>query len=82
MTYFADIELDSFSRDADGQFPPDTNYLYELPDGQLFEDAQGRLFNRVGHGPVQGSVEIVDDEETHAYWDVITRVRLHGERTT
>lgn len=75
---FGEVELRPFVTDDDANFPDDTLYLYEVSDGVLFEDAEGRLFNRVGHGPVQGSVEIVDDDELHAYWDVTTRVRLHG----
>jgi hypothetical protein len=78
ITRFGEPEVTPFTKDADGEWPGDTLYLYELSDGELFEDAEGRLFNRVGHGPVQGSVEIVDDDCIHAYWDVTTRVRKHG----
>ncbi len=72
---FGEVELSAFLKDANDEWPTDTCFLCELNDGQLFEDAEGRVFNRVGDGPTQGSVEIVDDEETHAYWDVVTRVK-------
>lgn len=72
---FDEIELKPFARDAEEEWPQGTKYLYELSDGELFEDAEGRLFNRIGPGPVQGSVEIEDDEEYHAYWEGDTRVR-------
>lgn len=72
---FGEIELSPFRKDADDNWPENTDYLYNLTDGQLFEDSEGRVFNKVGHGPVQGSVEIVDDDQLHAYWDVTTRIR-------
>lgn len=75
---FIDLELHPFRKDPDDNWPDDTLYLYEVEHGALFEDAQGNLFNVVGYGPVQGSIEIVDDDEAHGYWDVTTRVRLHG----
>lgn len=71
---FGEVDLKPFAKDADGNWPPNTAYLFELDHGQAFEDAEGHYFNLVGHGPVQGSLEIVDGLELHAYWDVTTRV--------
>lgn len=78
---FGEIELDPFRVDSDtGEAPEGTHRLDRLPDGALFEDAQGRLFNVVRQGPTQGATEIVDDDETHAYWDCGTLVKLHEEQ--
>src|SRR4051794_12266050 len=40
---FGDIEITGFAKDADDNWPANTCYLYELRDGQLFEDAEKRL---------------------------------------
>lgn len=71
---FGEVELTPFAKDADGNWPNHTAYLYELDDGQLFEDSEGRAFTKVGLGPVQGSIEVVDGGDVHAYSDVTTRV--------
>lgn len=78
---FGEIELTPFSRDPDtDEAPEGVHRLDRLPDGTLFEDAEGRLFNVVRQGPTQGSTEIVDDDETHAYYDCGALVKLHEER--
>jgi hypothetical protein len=76
---FGEVELSPFPRDGDtGEYPEGTVRLDQLPNDALFEDAEGRLFNIVSQGPTQGSTEIVDDEETHAYYDCGAHVRLHN----
>lgn len=75
---FGEIELTPFKPDDDtGEYAGGIVRLDTLPDGALFEDAEGRLFNVVSQGPTQGSTEIVDDDEVHSYYDCGTRVRLH-----
>lgn len=71
---FGELDLAPFGKDPDGEWPEDTAYLFELDDGQQFADAEGRFFHKIGPGPVQGSLEIMDADEVHAYWDVTTRV--------
>ena len=76
---FGEIELTPFRPDGDtGEKPEGTVRLDDLENGALFEDAQGNLFNIVSQGPTQGSTEIVDDEETHAYYDCGALVKRHG----
>jgi len=75
---FGEIWWASFTKDDEGEFPDYAKPLHEFERGSLIEDAEGRLFNVVGNGPVQGSVEVVDDDEVHAYLDVAERFRLHA----
>jgi len=76
---FGEIELTPFHPNPDtGENPAGTFRLDALENGALFEDAQGNLFNIVSQGPTQGSTEIVDDEETHAYYDCGALVKRHG----
>jgi hypothetical protein len=78
-TMFGELELEPFRPNPDtGEYPDDTVRLDRLEDGAMFEDAQGRVFNVVSQGPTQGSTEIVDDDDVHAYFDCGTRVRRHG----
>lgn len=78
---FGEVELTPFRTDGDtGENPEGTVRLDGLENGALFEDAQGNLFNIVSQGPTQGSTEIVDDEETHAYYDCGALVKRHGEK--
>lgn len=75
---FGEVELHPFRPDPDtGEYASEHVRLDALPDGALFEDAQGNLFNVISQGPTQGSTEIVDDDEVHAYFDCGTRVMLH-----
>jgi hypothetical protein len=76
---FGEVELTPFRPDGDtGENPEGTVRLDGLENGALFEDEQGNLFNIVSQGPMQGSTEIVDDEETHAYYDCGALVKRHG----
>jgi len=76
---FGEVELTPFRPDPDtGETPVDVLRLDRFEDGALVEDAEGRLFNVVRQGPTQGSTEIVDDDEIHAYYDCGTLVRRHA----
>lgn len=79
---FDDVEFTEFQIDPQTEHhPKGCQPLYTLDDGTLFEDAEGRLFNKVGHGPAQGSVEVIDDNEISAYLDVGCYVRLHERKS-
>lgn len=76
---FGEIELSPFQANEEGEYPEGTQRLDALPDGELFEDAEGRLFNIVSQGPTQGSTEITDADGTHAYYDCGVHVmRMSG----
>lgn len=78
---FGEVELTPFRRDPDtNEAPVGVMRLDRFEDGALVEDAEGRLFNVVRQGPTQGSTEIVDDDEIHAYYDCGTLVRRHGPK--
>lgn len=75
---FGELELQEFTY-IDGEDPGDgSQRLDRFAHGTLVEDKAGNLFNVVGYGPVQGSVEIVDDNEVHAYYDGDTKLRCHA----
>jgi len=77
---FGEVKIEEFTGDADGNFHDDVMRLDRIEHGREFEDRSGRFFTCVGYGPVQGSVEVEDDEGTHAYYDCDTKVRLRSDK--
>lgn len=72
------ILLQPFVKDADGEWPETTTYVYQIGtqrDRNTFLDANGREFTKIGDGPAQGSVEIEAEDGTRSYFDVMTRVK-------